>query len=274
MLKFHRFYHPLTARPYLSDSIYTEYQPCEALRPYIACFWESEIRKEKCGERQVLVIPDTCTDIIIEINHTRHKITGRVCGLYDQPVVVSQERMEDVTSFAIRFHFWAFHLFFHVDMKEIYNRVWDMELIDAGIGRSWEPLFYMEFAEERMAWMEGYLFEKLDKGRYSPELYNAIGLIIGQAGRSRLRDICEYSCVSQRQLERLFNERIGMSAKRMSCLVRYQNVWGDMAGSRAFSVQEAVYRYGYADQAHLLNEFKRFHGVTPGEAMRIAMDNR
>ena len=28
------------------------------------------------------------------------------------------------------------------------------------------------------------------------------------------------------------------------------------------------------DQAHLLNEFKRFHGVTPGEAMRIAMDNR
>ena len=101
-----------------------------------------------------------------------------------------------------------------------------MELIDAGIGRSWEPLFYMESAEERMAWMEGYLFEKLDKGRYSPELYNAIGLIIGQAGRSRLRDICEYSCVSQRQLERLFNERIGMSAKRMSCLVRYQNVWG------------------------------------------------
>ena len=53
-----------------------------------------------------------------------------------------------------------------------------------------------------------------------------------------------------------------------------RQVWRDMAGSRAFSVQEAVYRYGYADQAHLLNEFKRFHGVTPGEAMRIAMDNR
>ena len=33
MLKFHRYYHPLTSRPYLSDSIYTEYQPCEALRP-------------------------------------------------------------------------------------------------------------------------------------------------------------------------------------------------------------------------------------------------
>ena len=84
MVEFSRHYHPLTSRPYLSDPSYTEYPPCEALRPYIACFWESEFGTH--GEReegQVLVVPDTCTDIIIEIDRARQRVTGRLCGLYD-----------------------------------------------------------------------------------------------------------------------------------------------------------------------------------------------
>lgn len=275
MVEFSRHYHPLTSRPYLSDPSYTEYPPCEALRPYIACFWESEFGTR--GEReegQVLVVPDTCTDIIIEIDRARQRVTGRLCGLYDRPVVVDQGGRQDVTRFAVRFYFWAFHLFFSADMREVYNRVWDMELIDSGIGREWETLFCTETTGERIAWMERYLIRKLDESRCNPALYNSIDRIITQSGRARLRDICEYSCVSPRQLERLYREKIGMSVKRVSCLVRYQNVWGDMVRRTPFSVQEAVYRYGYADQAHLLNEFKRFHGVTPGEAMRIALDNR
>ena len=47
-----------------------------------------------------------------------------------------------------------------------------------------------------------------------------------------------------------------------------------MVNGEMFSIQEAVSRYDYADQAHLLNEFKRFHGVSPKEAMRIALENR
>ena len=273
MLTFNWHFHPLTSRPYLSDPSYTEYPPCEALKPYIACFWESKAHGGR-EERQVLVVPDTCTDIIIEIDRAGQRVTGRLCGLYDRPVVVGQGRRGDVTSFAVRFYFWAFHLFFRVDMREMYNRGWDMELIDPGIKREWEPLFYMESTGERIAWMERYLFRKLDESRYNPGLYNAVDRIVTQSGRARLKEICEYSCVSPRQLERLFGEKVGMSVKRMSCLVRYQNVWGDMVNRKPFSVQEAVYRYGYTDQAHLLNEFKRFHGVTPGEAMRIALDNR
>lgn len=41
MIELSGFYRPLTARPFLSDSSYREIVPCEALRPYIVCFWES-----------------------------------------------------------------------------------------------------------------------------------------------------------------------------------------------------------------------------------------
>lgn len=123
MLKFNRHYHPLTSRPCLSNSSYREYPPCEALKPYIACFWESELCGVQAREPKLLVTPDTCTDIVIVINRTRQKIYGHLCGLDDQPMFVDQECMDDVTKIAMRFYFWAFHLFFQVDMEETVNQV-------------------------------------------------------------------------------------------------------------------------------------------------------
>lgn len=274
MLKFNRHYHPLTSRPYLSNSSYREYTPCEALKPYIACFWESELCRAQAKDPKLLVTPDTCTDIIIVINRTRQIVYGQLCGLDDQPMFVEQECNEDITKIAIRFYFWAFHLFFHVDMGEIVNQVWDIELIDPSIRWEWEPLFYMNSSMERITWVERYLLGKLTERENCTALYNSIDRIIETAGRASLKEICEYSCVGQRQVQRLFNKNIGLSAKRISCLVRYQHVWRDMVNGEMFSIQEAVSRYGYADQAHLLNEFKRFHGVSPKEAMRIALENR
>lgn len=54
--------------------------------------------------------------------------------------------------------------------------------------------------------------------------------------------------------------------KRTASLVRYQNVWREIVGQKEFRIQDAVYRYGYSDQSHLLNEFRRFHGVWPDQA--------
>lgn len=56
--------------------------------------------------REVLVIPDTCADIIIEIDHTACTITSRLCGLADSPKRIEQKPVrENVTTFAVRFFF-------------------------------------------------------------------------------------------------------------------------------------------------------------------------
>ena len=83
-------YRPLTSRPFLRDDSYTEYAPCPALRPYIACFWAME-GSGKGGA--VRVIPDTCMDIIIEINHSRQTVKTRLCGLQDYSVFSQDTRL-------------------------------------------------------------------------------------------------------------------------------------------------------------------------------------
>ena len=134
ILAFDTPYRPLTSRPFLSNSTYAEYLPGEALRPYVSCFWASGVSG---GEADVLeaavpeadvpgaagretallagtvrVIPDTCMDIIIEINHTRQSISSRLCGIQDCTLMVEQGRGGDrVTKIAARFYFWSARLF-------------------------------------------------------------------------------------------------------------------------------------------------------------------
>ncbi|HEX3075846.1 MAG TPA: hypothetical protein VHQ24_03135 [Lachnospiraceae bacterium] len=61
-----------------------------------------------------------------------------------------------------------------------------------------------------------------------------------------------------------------MSIKKVSNLVRYQYLWQDIALAKIDSMQVAVDKYHYVDQSYLLNDFKKFHTMTPREALTIA----
>ncbi|RGY99096.1 helix-turn-helix domain-containing protein [Clostridium sp. AM58-1XD] len=271
MISFHKIYRPLTSRPFLRSSAYTEYAPCEALKPYIVCFWGMERTKEGTADQEVLVIPDTSVDVIIEINHTKQSISSRICGIQDHSFLVGRRSGNDVvSSFAVRFHFWAVRLFINMNMKEIYNQMMDFSMIETGWSSCMETFAGLESIREKIVWMENYLLGHLDSSRYNSNLYNSVQQILASSGRTSVKEICEYSCISQRQMERIFQQETGASIKRMANMVRYQNVWKDIVEQKSFAVQDAVYRYGYSDQSHLLNEFKRFHGVSPDQARKIA----
>ena len=79
-------YMPLTATPFRHNDQYREISSDNLeLAKYIRCFWGSEnpygeIRK--IAEASV-IIPDTCVDIIYQINHTESTVTGGFCGIND-----------------------------------------------------------------------------------------------------------------------------------------------------------------------------------------------
>lgn len=271
MLNFHNIYRPLTSHPFVSDGSYMEYRPSPLLLPYISCFWTMSAEKETSGNAEVLVNPDTCMDIIVHINHTRQMITGYLCGIQDKPEISVQRVSEDeVSYFAIRFHFWSAHLFLNLKFCESVNK--SVEL--SALGKEWQqlfqPFFYLRKVEERIAYVEDFLLQRLNFIEKNDNLFNSIHHIINTSGSAGIKEICAFSCVSQRHMERMFRSEVGLTMKRAASLVRYQNVWREIVTSSRFIAMDAVYRYGYADQAHLLREFKRFHGVTPERARQIA----
>lgn len=76
-----------------------------------------------------------------------------------------------------------------------------------------------------------------------------------------------------RQLERLFLEYVGVSPKNFASMVRYQYVWNDFLYNKNFNIADAVYKYGYSDQAHLCRDFKKYHSMSMSDARKYAMQN-
>lgn len=275
MKQFTKLYHPITSRPFLSNSAYREYKPCQLLKPYIACYWRTGGGTQNESEKEVLVIPDTCIDILIHINQTKQKVTGHLCLIQDLPFLSKEENTPDtIMTFAIRFHFWAAGLFLKMDFRDTRNQHVELNMMDRDWAEFLERFLYLNTVEEWIAWTDEFLLKKQNQLAANTNLLNAVWEILNTRGQASVKEVCEYCSVSQRQVERQFLRDIGLPPKKLANLVRYQNVWWDMMKSDGFDVQNAVLRYGYTDQAHLLKEFKRFHGVTPEEARKIAYESR
>lgn len=72
------------------------------------------------------------------------------------------------------------------------------------------------------------------------------------------------ACVSTRQLERQFKERIGLPPKVFSRLVRFSKAWVMRENDPGISWTEIAYACDYSDQMHMIRDFKEFTNVTPG----------
>lgn len=125
---------------------------------------------------------------------------------------------------------------------------------------------------ERIQMTEQFLLSKLDLDKCNTNVLNAIYYILKSNGTQPIKEVSAYTVLSQRQLERLFLRHIGISAKKVSNLVRYQKVWQDVLYSQNFNVYDAVEKYRYTDQSHLLNEFTKYHSVTPTQAKNLALN--
>jgi len=219
----------------------------------VANYWGTEDVFHAVAKTPLLVIPDTCRDVIFEVNHATATVRCTQCCL-DGSSFVAYPLPNTTTRFAIRFYCWSVHFFDDC--------------------QNWLPFFTQMLLSthtihERVAKTEQFLLKKLDASRGNANIMNALYHILKCHGNAKVLDICGYASVSQRQMERLFLQHIGATMKQTVNLVRYQNVWRDVVSLECFDVLDAVDKYGYADQSHLLRSFAKYHyGMTPTQARR------
>jgi transcriptional regulator GlxA family with amidase domain len=73
--------------------------------------------------------------------------------------------------------------------------------------------------------------------------------------------------LSERQLERLFDERVGIGPKMFARVVRLERALA-MIDRREGSWAQIAVQCGYSDQAHLTREFRALTGLTPAALAR------
>lgn len=276
-MDFHKIYRPITAAPFAHDKSYMEIEPCEALKPYVRCFWGSEKPyKEDPAEELAnkLVIPDTCMDIIFRVNFTDNKLESSFCGINDAPFI-SDDSISDntVTSvFGIRFYAWSAVLFSEESMRNVKNEFYGAGQYFSKIKKELEQQFF-EVADlrQRVEIAQKVLLQHFREEYQNPLIIEAIGKILGKRGNIKVLELSKEIHVSERQLERHFREYVGISPKQLSSLIRYQYLLNDFVFNSGFHIQDGVYRYGYTDQSHLLHDFKHYHTMSPIQAREHAL---
>lgn len=272
-----RFFFPITAMPFRRSAAYTELPPPPALRPYIRCFWgttEPILTGGANGGKPSLVIPDACMDVIFTIDYTHQTLWGTFCAM-DECAYSADSQPEQAlrATFAIRFYAWTAALFAERPLTGSSNQAFDAEAFFPTLcGQIVPMLMSVSSLSERAQTASAFLLRRLEPRRLNSTLMNAVEGVVSTRGRIRIADLAARSAVSPKQLERVFSERIGVSPKSFASLVRYQLLWQDMCLGHGGNTLDLVEKYGYYDQAHLLNDFKKRHSMTPAQALRLARE--
>ena len=268
----------MTATPFKKNNSYSELTPCKELHPYIRCYWgsESPILQSASNPVSELVIPDTCVDIIYDIDYTNNTVTGGFCGINDCSFHTdNNETMGHmISTFAIRFYAWGAYAFADESLKATLNGYFDVGSRFEWLDSILRPkLLELETLQEKVPFVEKLLIKRLSNAKENTVVNNTIQNILIHRGSLNVSSLAKDSFISTRQLERLFHEYVGVTLKKLSNLVRYQFLWRDILCEPNFDVLSAVHKYGYTDQSHLLREFKRYHSVDIHTAKTIAFNH-
>ena len=201
-------YRPETAMP---KEGYREYMPSKVLSPFIRCFWEM-----KEYSRPVMIIPDTCMDIVFSFFGEEFLNCG-FCAIDDCTNLLDKV---NITQFGIRFYAWSACLFTPESFSGTKGSSFDARIFFPDIYSSLLPLIINErLTEKRIDVCEKYLYSRLDLERLNPNVMNGIYGIISSKGTIKTAELASETAVSVRQLERSFSETIGISPKLFSSLI-------------------------------------------------------
>lgn len=119
--------------------------------------------------------------------------------------------------------------------------------------------------EEMITAIEAYLLQQRVTMKERLPIDAVLPVLIQKGGLLSIDKLAASACLSNRQFERVFKQRIGLSPKFFSRLVRFANAWVLRENDTTRSWTNIAYASGYYDQMHMIRDFKEFAGTNPKE---------
>jgi AraC-like DNA-binding protein len=113
--------------------------------------------------------------------------------------------------------------------------------------------------------VERFLRRKLNKIKQQLPIDRVFPFILRKGGLLPIEGLADKACLSNRQFERVFKTRIGLSPKYFSRIVRFANAWVAKEADPKTTWIEIAHSCGYYDQMHLIRDFKEFTQTNPSE---------
>jgi AraC-like DNA-binding protein len=159
--------------------------------------------------------------------------------------------------------------------KELTDTSIDLDTTTAARGmRLKEQLLNAPSLQQRLQLLNHYVLQ-LGTSVATPGnsmLAYAVELIQKNKGRLAVTQLPKTLYTTERSLQRLFDQHLGLSPKIFSRICQFQHALGQLERSGFSQAANIAYDCGYADQSHLIRAFKAFTHYSPQEYLKRAED--
>jgi AraC-like DNA-binding protein len=170
---------------------------------------------------------------------------------------------------ATRFFAWGGLPFFADQAQGLNN-------LQSALGREWhnlattiEPAVRDENYDAAVLVVEEHLIERVLTATVDlKQIQTAAQMLHLKKGQFRVTELAEHCTLSSRQLQRQFQDVVGVSPKALSRAIRFEEVRKRLMLDPDQSLTDLAHEFGYTDQAHFNRDFKELADRTPGEFAR------
>lgn len=247
---------------------YTEHIPAKGLEEYIVAYW---VRKtgpatKPSGRR---VYADGCSDLIFNAGNSTVFFNPRARAEEMIPLhpgrlylggtmtaygVVHSEPGSILSG--IRFKPGGFYTFFGIPMEPAVDAVIPFH-DDALMG-------LMKYEEGLPDCLNSWFARRPIVGDKKHNFALLSKIAYRSRGQASVETLAAEAHVSNRTLERIFKENVGIPPKEFLRIIRFQEVLRQLRQAEE-SLLRIAFELGYYDHAHLTNEFKKYAGILPSE---------
>ncbi len=170
---------------------------------------------------------------------------------------------DDYIIFKIIFKTGGFYKLFGIPMSEFKNgHTETISVLGNSVVILKEQIANAINFEEMADFADKYL---MDKAKTIKTYLHPIDFVINQKGlyQYSLDKIASDACLSNRQFERKFFERIGVNPKIYQRVLKFNEALKIKKETSNLTWIDITYMVGYYDQMHLLRDFKQFTNIVP-----------
>jgi len=270
-------------------AVYRELAPCAALAAHVHAFFtfgpvRASTRSPRAVLRETFFAPGDsfCAPLLADGNVSLVLSSGMTCELGGRwrtdpsgpsgrvigpmTMVGETDVRECAEGVGVYFRPAQAATFVGMPVGELTDRIIGADDAWGVVGRSLaSELAELDDDRARVDRLECALLEQLagDRSRLvGIDVAGLARLVLDSAGRVTVESLAAAAGVSRQHLARVFRDRIGLAPKTYCSLVRFQSglVY---AGRDGVDWAQAAAALGYADQSHMIAEFRRFSSLTP-----------
>jgi len=250
---------------------YQEWPPGAALSGVVLAFWR--VVGHGSGVPSPTILPDAYVEIVLNLGEpvalagpsfTGNQPTRAVVGLLDRAIEIRYG--SNVCMFGIRLSSACAATFLGVHPRVLVNSVQPLRQLSRTLDDRLERVLETDprlESKETCAGLETALVDHLARSQRPDQLIvDAVDRLIGSDVPLTVSALAAELATSPRHLHRRFLVLVGVSPKRLERLARFARAWRQATWGPPLTWADLALANGYADQSHLVREFRRF-GANP-----------